>query len=72
MDGVNARSLKVVEEVLVQCNLIDNMLYTFIHNKSYARLLNIEPSNPVFLKSYNAEFDEIIITFTDQNVDCYK
>ena len=29
--------------------------------------LNIEPSNLVFLKSYNKEFDEIIIILTDQN-----
>ena len=64
----------IVEEVLVQCNLADNqyqqkseVLYTFIPNKSYAYLLNVEPSNLVFLKTYNTEFDEIIITFTDQN-----
>ena len=33
-------------------------------------MLNIEPSNLVFLKTYNTEFDEtftMIITFTDQN-----
>ena len=30
-------------------------------------MLNVEPSNLVFLKSYNTEFDEIIITFTDYN-----
>ena len=36
-------------------------------NKSYSYLLNVEPSNLVFLKTYNSEFDEIIITFTDQN-----
>ena len=35
--------------------------------KSYAYLLNSEPSNLVFLKTCNSEFDEIIITFTDQN-----
>ena len=29
-------------------------------------MLNVEPSNLVFLKTYNLEFDEIIITFTDQ------
>ena len=33
-------------------------------NKSYAYLLNVEPSNLVFLKTYNTE---IIITFTDKN-----
>ena len=36
-------------------------------NKSYAYLLNVEPSNLVFLKTYNTKFDEIIITFTEQN-----
>ena len=36
-------------------------------NKSDAYLLNIEPSNLTFLKTYNTEFDKIIITFTDQN-----
>ena len=67
-------SPEVVEVVLVQCNLVDNqyqqkseVLYTFTPNKSYAYLLNVEPSNLVFLKTYNTEFDEITITFTDQN-----
>ena len=27
----------------------------------------LNPGNSVFLKIYNTEFDEIIITFTDQN-----
>ena len=43
------------------------MLYTFFPNKFYAYLLNVEPSNLVFLKTYNTVFDEITITFTDQN-----
>ena len=30
-------------------------------------MLNVEPSNLVFLRAHNTEFDEIIITFTDQN-----
>ena len=30
-------------------------------------LLNVEPSNLVFLKTCNTEFDEIIITFANQN-----
>ena len=45
------RSLEVFEVVLVQCNLVDNqyqqkseVLYTFTPNKSYAHLLNVEPS----------------------------
>ena len=66
--------LEVVEVVLVQRNLADNqyqqkseVLYTFTPNKFYAYLLNVEPSKLVFLKTYNTEFDETIITFTDQN-----
>ena len=66
------QSLKVLEKVLVQSNLVDNqyqqklkVIYTFTPNKSYVNLLNVEPSNEV--KPHNAEFDEIIITFADQN-----
>ena len=72
--GENMPSLEVVGIVLVQCNLVDNqyqtkseVLYTFMPNKSYAYFLNVEPSNLVFLKTYNTEFDEIILTFTVQN-----
>ena len=43
------------------------MLYTFTSSKSYAHLLTVEPSNLVYLKTYNTQFDEIVITFTDQN-----
>ena len=58
--------------ISVQCNLVDNqyqqkyeLLYTFTPNESYAYLLNTEPSNLLFLKIYNTEFDKIIIKFTD-------
>ena len=30
-------------------------------------MLNVEPSKLVFLKIYDAEFDKIIIIFTDEN-----
>ena len=67
-------SLEVVEVVLVQCNLVDNpyqqnseVSCTFTPNKSYAYWLNVEPSNLVYLKTYNTDFNEIIITFTDKN-----
>ena len=48
--------------------LIDiEMLHTFMSNKSMPYFLNAEPSNLVFLKTYNTDFGEIIITFTDEN-----
>ena len=43
------------------------VLYSFTPNKSYRYLLIAELSNLVFLKTYNTKFDEIIITFMDQN-----
>ena len=73
-NGEKVRSLQVVEVFLVQCNLADKqyqqkpkVLYTFTPNKPYAYLLNVELNNLLSLRTYNAEFDEIIITFTDQN-----
>ena len=66
--------LEVVEVVLVQCNLINNqyqlkseVLSTFTPNKFYGYLLNVKPCNLVYLKTYNTEFDDITITFTDQD-----
>ena len=66
--------LEVFEGILVQSNLADTqyqqkseILYTFLPNKSYAYLLNAEPSNSVFFKNYNTEFDEIIIKLTVRN-----
>ena len=43
------------------------MLYTFASNISYAYILNVEPSNLVFSKTYNTAFDDLTVTFTDQN-----
>ena len=37
------------------------VLYTFTPRKSYTYLLNAEASDLVFLKTYNIEFDKIII-----------
>ena len=57
-DGKNVPSLEVVEIVLVQCNLVNNqyqqkseVLYTFMPNKSYAYLLNLEPRKLVFFEN---------------------
>ena len=36
-------------------------------NESDAYMVDVEPRNLVFLKTYNAKFDEIITTFRDQN-----
>ena len=69
----NVPHLEVVELVLVHCNLVNNnyqqhsrILYTFVSNKTFGSLLEISPPNHVFLKTFNSEFREIKIWFTDQ------
>ena len=69
----NVPHLEVVELVLVHCNLVNNnyqqhsrTLYTFVPNKTFGSLLEISPPNHVFLKTFNSEFREIKIWFTDQ------
>ena len=63
-NGEKVPTLEVAEVVLVQYNLVDNQYqqksevsWTFMPNKSYAYLLNVEPSNWVFWKTYNTQFD---------------
>ena len=72
-NGENVPHLEVVELVLVLCNLVNNdyqqdsrILYTFVPNKTFGSLLEISPTNHVFLKTFNSEFQEIKIWFTHQ------
>ena len=68
----NVPHLEVAELVLVHCNFVNNdyqqdsrILYTFVANKTFGSLLEISPTNHVFLKTFNSEFQEIKIWFTD-------
>ena len=72
-NGENVPHLEVVELVLVHCNLVNNdyqqdsrIFFTFVPNKSFGSLLEISPTNHVFLKTFNSEFQEAKIWFTDQ------
>ena len=72
-NGENVPHLEIVEVVLVYCNLVNNdyqqnsrILYTFVPNKTFGSLLEMSPTNHVFLKTFNSEFQEIKIWFTDQ------
>ena len=65
--------LEILELVLVHCNLVKNdyqqdsrILYTFVPNKPFGSLLEISPTKYIFLKTFNFEFQEIKIWFTDQ------
>ena len=70
----NVPHLEITEVVLVHCNMLNNdyqhdsrVLYIFAPNKSFGSLLDISPSNLIFLKKFNSEYDEIVVWFTDQN-----
>ena len=43
------------------------VLYTYAPNKLFGSLLEIPPTNRIFLKSFNSEYDKIKVWFTDQN-----
>ena len=73
-NGENVPHLEITEVVLVHCNMVNNdyqhdsrALHTFVPNESFANLLDISPSNHIFLKIFNSEYDEILVWFTDQN-----
>ena len=73
-NGENVPYLEVAELVLVHCNLVNNdyqqdsrILYIFVPNKPFGNSLEISPTNHIFLKTSNSEFQEIGIWFTDQN-----
>ena len=72
--GENVSHLEITEVVSVHCNIVNKyyqqdsrVLYTFVPNKSFGSLLDISPANHIFLKTFNSEYDETKVRFTDQN-----
>ena len=70
----NVPHLEITEVLLVHCNIANNnyqqdsgVLYNFNPNKPFGSLLGISPANHIFLKTFNSEYDEITVWFTDQN-----
>ena len=69
-NGENVPNLEITEVVLVHCNIVNKdsrVLYTFVPNKPFGSLLEISPTNHIFLKTFNSEFQETIVWFIDQN-----
>ena len=69
----NVPHFEITEVVLVHCNIVNDdyqqdsrVLYTFVPNKPFGSLLEICPTNHIFLKTFNSEYDEIIVWFADQ------
>ena len=65
-NGENVPHLEITEKVLLHCNIVNNdyqqdsrVLYTFVPNKWFGSLLEISPTNHIFLKTFNSEFQDI-------------
>ena len=64
---------ETTEVALVHCDIVNNdyqesrVLYTFVPNKPFGSLLEFSPLSHIFLKTFNSEYDEIKVWFTDQN-----
>ena len=62
--GENLPHLEITEVVLVYCNTVNNdyqqesrVFYTFVPNKPFGSLLEISPTNHIFLKTFNSEYN---------------
>ena len=72
-NGENVSHYEITEVVLIPCNIVNNdyqqdsRLYTFVPNKPFGGLLEISPTNHIFLKIFNSKYDKIKVWFTDQN-----
>ena len=74
-NGENVHHLKLTEVVLVHCNIKESdyrqdsrVLYIFVPNKSFDRLLDTSPNNYIILRYSNSEFSYIEVWFKIQNV----
>ena len=66
--------LEITEVVLAHGNIVNNnyqqnskVLYTFVPNKSFGQLLHISPKNFIFLKTFDSEFSDVEVLFTDKS-----
>ena len=73
-NGENVPHIEITKVVLVLCNIVNidyqqdtRVLHTFVPNKPFGSLLEISPTNHIFLKTFNPEYNEIEVWFTDQN-----
>ena len=65
---------EITKLALVNCDVVSNnyqqnsrVFYTFVPNKLFGQLLDIFPEKFIFLKTFNSEFYDIAVWFTDQN-----
>ena len=66
--------LEITEVVIAHCNIVNNdyqqnsrVLCIFVPNKPFGSLLQISPTNHMFLKTFNSEYNEIEVWLTHSN-----
>ena len=72
--GENVPDPEITEVILAHCNIVINdyqqdsrVLYILVPNKPFGELLKVSPTNFIFLKTFNSEFQTTEVWFTDQN-----
>ena len=72
-NGERVPKLEIVEVVLVHCNLVKNdyqhtskVLFTFVPNKKFGKLINIPPHLLTMMNTVNTEFTYVEVWFMDQ------
>ena len=73
-NGENVPKLEIVGNVLVFCNLVENvylqdskLLFSFVPNYRFGSLLSITPQVLKYCDTIDSIFDYIEISFVDQN-----
>ena len=71
-NGESVPHLEITVVVLINCNIVKNdyhrdsrVLYTFVPNKSFGKLLDTSPKKFIFLKTFDSDFSYIEVWFTD-------
>ena len=72
-NGENVPKLEIVQVVLVHCNLVKNdyqhtskVLYTFVPDKKFGRLINISLHAFTMMNTVNTDFSYVEAWYTDQ------
>ena len=73
-NGETVTQLEITGLILVHCNVVNKdyqqdskVLYIFVPSKPFGSLLKISPTNYIFLKTFNSEFQFTEVWFIDQN-----
>ena len=73
-NGDNVPRLEIVRNILVFCNLVENvylqdskLLFSFVPNSRFGSLLSITPQALRYCDNVDSIFDYIEISFADQN-----